>query len=410
MYLAANLHDLGTAQISTGDSANSLRRKEEDKMHTAYIYLHRFVHAHPKLSIAWAVITIILVTVFALLDAYGKGRWWDANSVKFLFGDDRWANFCEEIILENFFRQRSDAWSNIIFIICGYSIIFIFIYVKREKSIDINSNDVTSKFDQIHVMVKNYPIWIFWFGFHEIYIGFASFTFHASYKMIPAAHDMISVYCFMVFLTCFIAFQFYYSFVIKSMVDKLVLNDIDRSDDYNRDRFDEVNTKANKKLNVVCICLLAFSCGLNLFQAIYGVDNDIFDSIEWDLVYLIMGIGIFLLIIEHVWYYIFGQFQVLNKNLMIKTMVIGWFGIILLFASFFFRSVDEMDGFCDPNAIYQWHAMWHVFLGFGLFILFLCFFKQELKPMDQLIQDHATISESKEKTKHVPMLEMQQAS
>jgi Ceramidase len=137
--------------------------------HTAQKYLRWIAIA--------LVATALMGTGFLILNQYADGSFWEgmklSNSVST-------HEFCETIEMDSFFRQRSNAWSNLIYFFFG-----MLILQQAREDFSLRKNESG---------IAGFSALSFTLGFCFIYLCLGSTFFHASLTWAGQRMDMNAVY------------------------------------------------------------------------------------------------------------------------------------------------------------------------------------------------------------------------
>jgi|GEM_PF-7016595 len=216
-------------------------------------------------------------------------------------------NYCEQQLLDAVFREPISSWSNLIYWYLGWWILF----------------DPKSQHSTNFLYSNNGYIW-YW-GVLYLFMGTASWFFHASIASIALAFDMGGVYI---------------SFLLP-----FILN-LHRILNYSS------GNPAEKSTTLMCgLPLFAVTVGGTL-----GYLEDSFNSIPVVLFGLVLNVVMFVYI-EMKW------------TTYANTRYL-WIALILILCAAFSWCADKFRLVCDADGWIHGHAVWHVLMSVGAFQMY----------------------------------------
>jgi len=268
-----------------------------------------------------AIFGFIILALFAATVHYqGENFWkdWLEN------GTLKHPTYTEHIYPSDFFRTRSNTWSNCAYILVGLYA-FAFAYTDSKKSINFGENELIQS-PQLSIL----------FGLSCCFLGFCSGLFHASLSRLGQHLDVASMYppllsCIAIFMNRWIKYIF-----IKN------------------------NTGDSKLWIIFYVLITVMSYYLYKFKWSMSAFKV--------LTCLISILGIFGLID-----YLFFRHMFCFKWLMLSVLALVSARIIWL--------RDVAKKFSAPDFLFQGHALWHVLTALSLMSLYFYLRSESAMPI-----------------------------
>jgi hypothetical protein len=257
--------------------------------------------------------TAILVLVFFILDNTLSGSVWEGMVVSqsAVVGE-----YCEYDHAEQFFRQKVNTYSNLIYFFFGMWICLI----ARE---DVKSKNTQNK-------LASFPALSLLLGICFIYLSFGSAFFHASLTWVGQRIDMNGVYGLSLTL---MGIGFYHVFGQKNL------------------------SESQKKgfISILVVLILAF------YQVHLMIPSRILLPIMILLIWVLTVVHYF-------------QFR---KQ---RSIWLALASILLIVIALKIRQDDVDKINCDPHSLWQGHSVWHLLAGLSSFCgyAFFRFSKEEV--------------------------------
>ena len=327
-----------------------------------------------RLWLYWTSLSFITILIFIVISVTGESHWWSSS----FFGYQYENNYCEDVETDNFLRQKANTISNLPFILIGELLIFIYINDKRvlnnTDEMDINdsinntniatdtnieivttknndgferekettnydANNIDSDNDECTMTkctIKQYPIWTLLYGVKLIYLGIASYLFHASMKSLGQRLDVAAIYSMVFYWIFLLTFEFMVSYKV-----------------------DNISTK----LKIIVIIMI-------LFDIIIIPTKHYLKPIFYFIMPLFMVTIMILLVI---WYLIFGRKQLTTQRLK-SSLAMGISGIFMFALGYIIgNTFDTSDGLCSPDSWWQFHALFHCTTAIGNLMMIYMF-------------------------------------
>ena len=231
--------------------------------------------------------------------------WYDMHQ-QFGPGNVKW---CEERLCA-FVNEPANAWSNMLFIVVGLFLIYLGLKAK-------------------HSSLKQFN---YLFGLIVIFMGFASFAWHATNNYATQVLDFVGMYFYIYFLMCLSLYQF-----------KLI------------------SVRTGFFIFSLCVFI---STGLILISQKLPFPYQIIIVLAASIVAALQVRG---------W--------MTNRNYP-KRDLLWCLGFFVVAAGFSYADISRL--FCDPsNHFIQGHAIWHVCCAVGTWFSYLVFSKQYQSRSDQ---------------------------
>ena len=216
--------------------------------------------------------------------------------------------YCELDRVNDFFHQKINTYSNLVYFFLGMIVVQIALHDRNNKE------------NPPQNLIQQFPLISFFFGCCLIYLCLASAFFHASLTWIGERADMNATYSIAITL-----------------------------------------------IGISCYRLLAKQDTSSKFK-------------NWYVLFLFLIVMVFIEI-----YLYTSSFVLLPLLLLVAAIctVINYFqnkerynvylqilSLLFLTAAFILRTLDVKKIGCDPNSVYQGHAVWHLFTGMSAFLLY----------------------------------------
>lgn len=253
--------------------------------------------------------TAVMAVVMCFIQLFAPLNFW-AN---WYMQPETLGYYCEQQTLNMIFREPISSWSNIMYWYLGWLILL-------DNKTAPHSNFLYAN-----------PGYIWYWGLLYLFMGGASWFFHASVSSIALGFDMGGVYI---------------SFLLP-----FILN-VHRFKSYSRG-----NPAYQSKNLMVGLILFAV-----VFGGTLGYWEDSFSAVPALLIGLFVNTALFLYI-ERKW--------TTNAN---KRYL--WIAIFLIFWAAFAWIVDRLKVLCDPIGWIHGHAAWHILMSIAAFQLYL-YYKSE---------------------------------
>lgn len=219
--------------------------------------------------------------------------------------------FCEFNNLKTSLVQRSNTWSNLGFLFVGTFIVLLSFkdFYRKSKSIRIN------------LLIDN-PIFSFIMGCSILYLFIGSFLYHASVRYFFQMIDQTGMYAIVFSFTAFHIFRIWPKYKFKSK-------------------------KSTSKLVVISFFLVNF-----IFILFF---KDVNINILFPIVFIIFTALTFIYNRKH-------------KNIYSKIFINSLYLLLFSFSSWI---LDREGILCDPNSLFQGHALWHILNSIVLLMIYL---------------------------------------
>lgn len=230
-----------------------------------------------------------------------------------------------EVVRNQLFRQRWNTISNIPFLFVGEIVLFTYFWDKSAKSCMLASSN----------LLHRYPIWCLLYGIVVCMMGVTSFWFHAS--LTDPGHDF-DVASILNILLYFHVFLFAQTLMELPCLQEWILNE--------------------RSVQECCVAIFLLLCGLSeIFAAMHLISRK-------DL--LIQSVSV----LVGQWLVLFTLCLVYDrKHINWKSVGYGVAGFLLIGLGYVFRQIESK--YCTPESSFQFHALFHVLVAFGLLGLFV---------------------------------------
>lgn len=235
--------------------------------------------------------------------------------------------YCEQNRMEQLIRQPANTWSNLGYFIVGLIALTIGIhdlkYAERRQS---------------HNFLVRHPLFSILFGISALYVFVGSFLFHASLTRTFQHLDQAGLYSVIVMVLTFNLYKIFPLIRIKGKY------------------------KSSHAL------MMAFAVGFNylIFTKLWLININVLFPI---LILIAFG--------SSVCYLIF----ISKEHYFTKYL---WMAFITLLLGAIIWILDRTNVVCNPESIFQGHAMWHLFTAASMLIIYF-YYRSGSVPLDSVI-------------------------
>ncbi len=236
-------------------------------------------------------------------------------------------HFCETNRMEQLVRQPSNTWSNL-----GYFVVGLFALTLGIHDLKYSERKKSDNF------LVRYPIFSILFGLSAIYLFLGSFLYHASLTVFFQKLDQAGMYSVAVMV---LAFNLYKIFPLIRIRGKY---------------------KSSHAL------IVAFAVGFNylLYSTLFTININILYPSLVTIVFLTSCYYLMFISREH---YFTNYMWAAFSMLMLATII--WL-------------LDRSNTVCNPDSIFQGHALWHLLTAASIFFIYL-YYRSGTVPLNEVI-------------------------
>ena len=281
-------------------------------------------HLTPK---AFALpLSIFVLTTAALIFYYGLFRFTDFWQPWSPAGGNAF-HFCESNRMDQLIRQPSNTWSNL-----GYLLVALFMLTMWVNDLKQTERKASDNF------LVRYPIFSLTFGLSALYLFIGSFLFHASLSRFFQKMDQTGVYSIAIII---LAFNLYKIFPVF--------------------RF-----KGQWKSSHTLMTLLALVLNFLIFEKLWLININILFPAIMSLVFLTSS-----------YYLLFVSREHYFTNYL-------WAALCVLLLATVIWILDRTNVACNPESMFQGHALWHLLTAASIFFIYL-YYRSGTVPISQTI-------------------------
>ena len=236
-------------------------------------------------------------------------------------------HFCEMNRMDELVRQPSNTWSNLGYFLVGLFTLTLGIhdlkYAERKKSDNF---------------LVRYPVFSLMFGASAIYLFVGSFFYHASLSRFFQKLDQAGMYSIVIMI---LVFNLYKIFPLIRLGGKF---------------------RSSHAL------MVGFAVALNylIYHNLFKVDiNILFPSL------------VTIVFLTSCYYLLFVSKEHYFTNYL-------WAAVSILVLAAIIWILDRTDTVCNPESIFQGHALWHLFTAASILFTYL-YYRSGIAPLDKVI-------------------------